>query len=111
LDPTRHLLIHPAYDQHPDGSLAARPIPLDEAAAEWRALVESGRAKEPSVKNQPPSGVVIISPGRASVIVELVAELSKRLEPGLAVGPIQSDGSISRLAKELAEDLHHRAWA
>ena len=91
-------------------ALIVRPIPLDEAAAEWRALVESGRAKEPSVKNQPPNGVVVISPGRAWVIAGLVEELSKRFEPGLAVGPIESDGSISRLAKELADDLRHRAW-
>jgi hypothetical protein len=110
LDPRRHLLIYPAYDRQPDGTVTVRPIPLDEAAAEWRASVESSRAKEPSVKNQPPNGVVVISPGRAWVIAGLVEELSKRLEPGLAVGPIESDGSISRLAKELADDLVHRAW-
>jgi hypothetical protein len=110
LDPIRHLLIYPAYDRQPDGTETVRPIPLDEAAAEWRAAVESSRAKEPPVNNQPPNGVVVISPGRASVIAALVAELAKRLEPGLAVGPVQSDGSISRLAKELADDLVHRAW-
>jgi hypothetical protein len=47
----------------------------------------------------------------ASVLAALVEELSKRLEPGLAVGPIEPDGSISRLAKELADDLFHRAWS
>lgn len=111
LDPARHLLIYPAYDRRPDGTETVRPIPLDEAAAEWRAMVESSRAKEPSPKQQPWSGVVVLSPGRASAIVALVKELARRLEPGLAVGPIESDGSIGRLAKELADDLFHRAWA
>jgi hypothetical protein len=110
-DPTRHVLIYPAYDRQPDGTVTVRPIALDEAATEWRAVVEAAATAEPSAKQQPPNGVVVISPGRASVIAALVRELSKRLQPGLAVGPIQSDGSISRLAKDLADDLNRRAWA
>jgi hypothetical protein len=111
LDPRRHLLIHPAYDERPDGTIAVRAIPLDEAAAEWRSAVDAACADEPSAKQQPPNGVVVMSSTRAAVIAALVEELSKRLEPGLAVGPIESNGSISRSAKDLADDLYHRAWA
>ena len=109
LDPTRHLLIYPEYRREPDDTTTVRPIPLDNAAAEWRAAVESASVTEPSATNQPPNGVVVISPGRAWVIAGLVDELSRRLRPGLSVGPIQSDGSLSRLAKELADDLNRRA--
>lgn len=108
LDPTRHLLIYPDYRQRPDGRNEAVPIPLDVAAAEMRAAVEAGRAAESSV-GRISDGVVVIAPGRAWVIAALVEELSKRLEPARTVGPIQSDGSLSRLAKELADDLARRA--
>jgi hypothetical protein len=111
LDPRRHLLIRPAYDKQPDGTVAVRAFPLDEAAAEWRSSVQAASTGEPSPKQQPANGVVVISTTRVWVIAELIGELAKRLEPGLAVGPIESDGSISRLAKELADDLFHRAWA
>jgi hypothetical protein len=109
LDPTRDLLIYPEHRHEPDDTTTVRPIPLDDAAAVWRTALESASATEPSPTDQPPNGVVVISPGRAWVIAGLVDELSRRLRPGLTVGPIPSDGSLSRLAKALADDPNRRA--
>jgi hypothetical protein len=110
VDPARHLVsgcwdIELWYSPPPLGTGPA--IPLDELVAEWRALIEAERGKEP-----PPGKLdaVVISAVRAQIIAYLLRELANRLRPGYAVGPIRSDGSLSAFVTELAEDLMSRSW-
>jgi hypothetical protein len=95
IDPTRHLLSRPT------------PLDLDTAAAEARVTLERG-AEFDARPAMGSAHIVAISPSRALVIAGLLDELSLRLKPGLAVGPIRSDGSLSRLAQALSDDITRR---
>lgn len=102
LDPSRHLLRRSMVPQ--------RVAPtLDRAAASMRAVLEADIAPETSLRRQPPGDTVLMAPGRAVVIAELLEELALRLRAGQAVGSIQSDGSLTRFVKELAVDMGRRA--
>jgi hypothetical protein len=107
-DPTRHLLVHLQRRRLPDGTTEASPIGLDEIVAEYRSSLALSAAAEsrlgPSARE-----LVVVAPGRAAIIAELLDELALRLRPGTAVGPIRSDGSLSRLVRELADDMYRRA--
>lgn len=102
LDPSRHLLRH---------SLVPREVEptLDRAAEVIRAVLKVDIAPEASLRRQPVGDTVVMAPGRATIIAELLEELALRLRTDHAVGPIQSDGSLSRLVKELATDMGRRA--
>jgi hypothetical protein len=110
VDPARHLIsgrwdIELWYEPPPLGTGPA--VPLDALVAEWRELIGAERRKEP----RPDSvDVVVISAVRARIIAYLLRELSNRLRPGFAAGPIESDGSLSAFITELAEDLKSRSW-
>ncbi|BCY06445.1 hypothetical protein [Actinoplanes sp. L3-i22] len=104
LDPARHWLAYAAAERDPD---RFRPIPLDEAAARLRPA-----AAGTAIDNRPALGdrdLVVISAERAAAIADLLDELALRLTPGIEVRPVHSDGSLSRLAKELADDMLRRA--
>ncbi len=107
LDPTRHWLVYPQYESTPDGAGRFQPITLDQAAGTSRESLETGDADTGRVRNS--ADIVVIPPGRATVIAGLLEELALRLRPGLEVGPIRSDGSFSALARELAEYMHRLA--
>lgn len=89
----------------PDGS--DPPVPLDARVESWRAAIDEGRAVEPAGRKMVEAAV--LSHERATVIAALLRELSKRMRPGFAAGPIDSSGEISALAEELAADLWKRA--
>jgi hypothetical protein len=108
LDPARHLLSHTRLEETASGSRQFRPISLDEEAWDARQLVEAGLDAEAG--RRPARGVVVISVNRALAVSRLVEELSLRLAPGLAVGPIESNGSLSQLAEELSRDLYRRSY-
>jgi hypothetical protein len=110
VDPARHLVsgrwdIELWYSPPPPGTGPA--IPFDDLVAHWRELIEAERHKEPRPNSV---DVVIISAVRARIVAYLLRELSNRLRPGFAVGPIESDGSVSAFITELAEDLMSRSW-
>lgn len=107
LDPTTHLLTGPVLEGPDDGPYW-RPVPLDELAAKGRKLLASG-ADFDSRPYRASREIIAISPGRASIIADLLEELSVRLRPGTEVGPIRSDGSLSALALELSDDMMRRA--
>lgn len=100
-DPARHWLVYPQFEPAPDGGGSFRPITLDEAAARSRESLETGDADTGRVRNA--ADIVVVPPGRATVIAGLLEDLALRLRPGLEVGPIRSDGSFSALARELAD--------
>ncbi|WIM97995.1 hypothetical protein ACTOB_001563 [Actinoplanes oblitus] len=102
-DPARHWLVYAAAERDPD---RFRPIPLDEAAERLRPAAAGGEAD-----NRTPGDrdLVVISRQRATAIADLLDELAARLTPGVEVRTIHSDGSLSRLAKELADDMLRRA--
>ncbi|AEV82487.1 hypothetical protein ACWT_1469 [Actinoplanes sp. SE50] len=105
-DPARHLLSRVRYRRLPDGTQQRVPITLDQAAAEFGELIDAGRPAE--VRLDPDEGrdeVAAFSRQRAKVIASLLDELSRRVRPGLAVGPIQSDGKLADLAAESAAHL------
>lgn len=105
-DATRDLLVQMDYHRAPDGRTVRTPITLDEAAAQFTAMVEAGRAAEGKLeRDYPGDDSVGLSGGRGKVIITLLQELSVRLEPGRTVGPIQSDAAMSRLALEIANYL------
>jgi hypothetical protein len=106
-DPTRYLLSLPTLVDLPDGRHTIGPYPLDAAAADWRGRVARHVDVEVNYGNRLHDSIVI-SADRGAVIANLLDELAERLRPGLAVGPIHSDGSISQLAQELAEDMFLR---
>jgi hypothetical protein len=107
LDPARHWLVYSQYEETPDGVGRFRPITLDEAASRGQEVLETGSDDTGKPLNR--SGIVVLPAGRATTIAGLLEELSLRLRPGLEVGPIQSDGSISDLARELAEYMDRLA--
>ncbi|BCJ45190.1 hypothetical protein GCM10010168_69910 [Actinoplanes ianthinogenes] len=103
LDPTRHWLVYAAAERNPD---RFRPIPLDEAAERLGPAAAGGEA---DTRARSDRRFVVISRERATAIANLLDELALRLAPGTEVRTIQSDGSISRLAKELADDMLRRS--
>jgi hypothetical protein len=110
MDPARHLLSGQwdyTFWYAPPAPGTGSAIPLDELVAEWRALIEAERGKEPPLANV---DAVVISAVRAQIIAYLLQELAARLRPGFAVGPILSDGSLSAFVEELATDLKTRSW-
>lgn len=106
-DPSRHILVWQKVRRQPDGSHTRTPVELDEAAAVFARTVEKGRPDELTLDSEDESDVVAFSAARGDVISALLKELALRLEPGRAVGPIQSDGSLSRIAHEVAWHLRH----
>ncbi len=106
-DPARHWLVYPQFESNPDGGGSFRPITLDEAAAKIREGLEAGDADTGRASNA--ADIVVLPPGRATVIAGLLEDLALRLRPGLEVGPIDSDGSFSALARELADYMHRLA--
>jgi hypothetical protein len=109
LDPARHLLVYPKRARRADGRDVEEPYLIDELVPQWRRALDAGRPDEAAL-GRPAPGVVSMSANRALVLADLVEELGLRLRPGHAVGPIQSDGSLSRLATELADDLMERQF-
>ncbi|GIF04477.1 hypothetical protein [Actinoplanes siamensis] len=97
-DPSRHWLSKSPLD-------GAKP--LDDFAAEARPALAAGAA----VDGRAPGSrdIVAISIQRAGVIADLLDELAARLRPGVESGPIRSGGELSRLARELADDMYRRA--
>jgi hypothetical protein len=111
-DPARHLLAERWnkslwYRAEPPAG-SDPPVPIDAHVAEWRAAIEAGRELEPHPSER--RHTIVLSHQRVEVICNLLRELSKRTRPGVAVGPVQSDGSISQLAIDLAEDLRNRIF-
>lgn len=107
LDPARHWLTRPRLEETPDGTGRFVPITLDEAAGNARDQLETGADDTGRPLNA--AGIVVIPPGRAAAIAGLLDDLAKRLKPGTQVGPIQSNGDYSKVARELADYLHHLA--
>lgn len=113
LDPARHLLAEgwnrlPWYETQPPPAGADVPVVgLDRHVPEWRVAIREQTDREPSPDRV---DAVVISQDRTRIIAELLRELSMRLRRGTTAGPIHSDGSISRLAADLAEDLQNRSW-
>jgi hypothetical protein len=104
LDPTRHWLTYAAAERDP---ARFRPITLDEAAARLRAPAAGTEVDNRAVRGD--RDLVVISVERAAAIADLLDELALRLAPGTEVRTIHSDGSLSRLAQELADDMLRRA--
>jgi hypothetical protein len=107
VDPARYLLAERWNNQlwyaaEPASVGSEPPVPLDAHVPQWRQQIADQADREPSR-----AGVdaVVISQARAEVLAALLRELSTRLRPGLAVGPIQSDGSLRDLLDELFDDL------
>jgi hypothetical protein len=113
VDPSRFLLAEGWnaqlwHEPEPDSVGSVPPVLLDANVAHWRAEI----ARHIHLEAVPQGlDVVVISAARAGVIASLLRELATRLRPGLAVEPVQSDGSISSLAAELAQDMYARSWA
>jgi hypothetical protein len=103
LDPARHWLLYAAAERNPD---RFRPIPLDEAADRLGPAAAGGEADRRAPGDRT---IVVISRQRATAIADLLDELALRLAPGVEVPAVQSDGSLSRLAQELADDMLRRA--
>ncbi|QDY10447.1 hypothetical protein FJK98_27620 [Micromonospora sp. HM134] len=106
-DPTRELLIWPDYQRDGSGRTTARRVGLDEKAAQWRATVDAGRGTEERLGRAAP-GLVSMSSARGLVVASMLRELAARVRPGFSCGPVRSDGSLSALARELADDLRRR---
>jgi hypothetical protein len=105
IDPTRHIISVTDWEKRPEGGYGKVPIPLDAEAAHLREVVAIRRPGQPALDNDWRSGVVAISRSRGGTIGVLLKELAARLRPGVAVGPIQADDSLSRLAADLAWHL------
>ncbi|GLW34506.1 hypothetical protein [Actinoplanes regularis] len=104
-DPAQHWLSRFAVERHPD---RLRAKPLDEYAADARPVLAAGAAIDgPGASGS--RDIVAISVQRAGVIADLLDELAERLRPGVEARPIRSAGELSGLARELAEDMYHRA--
>jgi hypothetical protein len=82
-------------------------VQLDQPVTRWRGEIEAQATREPPLAQV---DAVVISQARATVIAGLLRELSTRLRPGLAVGPVQSDGTLARFVDELRDDLQTRSW-
>jgi hypothetical protein len=104
-DPAQHLMLWTDIKRQPDGSQRRTPLPLDAVAAQFAAMITAGRTAELRLDPEDPDDAVAFSTNRGKVIATLLAELSLRLTPGQGVGPIQSDGSISKLAADIARHL------
>jgi hypothetical protein len=111
--PARHLMAQRwnqtfgLYGDEPeDGS--DPPVPIDAHVPAWRAAIRSGPVNPSRWTSPDPAGEyrsvtgVVLPHAHVRVVCDLLHELAKRLRPGLAVGPIESDGSLNELATELA---------
>ncbi len=102
-DPTRDLIVFMDYSRVPDGSTVRTPISLDQAAADFGAMISGGRRHERLLeRDYPSSDDVAFSGSRGKVIATLLEELAVRLEPGRDIGPIQSSEAMSELAGNIA---------
>jgi hypothetical protein len=106
VDPTRHMLSLTDFEKRPEGGHRKVPIPLEAEAAGLSGSISRGRRDEGDLDNDWRSGVVAFSRARGGTMGVLLAELAVRLRPGVAVGPIQADESMSKLAADLAWKLH-----
>lgn len=112
-DPTRHLLAREHFERMPDGSQLRRPIPLDEAAADWRRLLEADIRRRAELGLEHPdddgSELAAFTRAQALALSAMLEELSLRLAPGRAVGPIQAGEEISRVTALAARGLRTQA--
>jgi hypothetical protein len=105
-DPARDLLAFLDLSRAPDGSTVRAPISLDQAATMFGAMIQGGRPAESRLeRDYPGTDDRAMSGGRGKVIATLLEEIAIRLEPGRAVGPIQSSEAISELAESIASYL------
>ncbi len=105
IDPTRHMLSVGEWKERPEGGHTRVPIPLEVEAASLRASIDAGRPTEAGLDNDWRDGVVAVSRSRGGVMGVLLEELAARLRPGVAVGPIQADDALSKLAADVAWKL------
>jgi hypothetical protein len=94
------------WEKLPEGGYGKVPIPIEAEAAHLHDVIVEGRPDEADLGNDWRSGVVAMSRARGGTMGVLLKELAARLRPGVAVGPIQADDSMSRLAADLAWELH-----
>lgn len=105
-DPARDLLTLMDYGKQADRPSVRTPISLEQAAADFGAMVEAGRTAEGRLeRDYPGDDTVGLSGNRGKVIISLLEELAIRLEPGRAVGPIQGNAALSDLALEISRYL------
>jgi hypothetical protein len=107
-DPTRHLVSRERFERQPDGSQLRRPISLAEAAENWRELARvDGRQRAELGLEHTEEGeqIVAITSALAMGLVEMLEELSLRLAPGRAVGPVQADTGLARVVDDFAYSL------
>src|SRR5262249_11939817 len=111
-DPTRYLLAQQRLEPQADGSLTRRLIPLDEAAQDWRGMQDSdGRRRGELGLEYPEEGEqsVAITWAHARMLASMLEELSARLAPGRAVGPIRADADVSEAVARAAQSLRQLA--
>jgi hypothetical protein len=111
VDPARYLLAERWNNQlwyaaEPPSVGSEPPVPLDTHVDRWRREIAEQADREP---NPDRVDAMVISQARAAVLAAVLRELSTRVRPGLAAGPIQSDGSLSDLLDELSSDLLGRS--
>ncbi|MFI1988191.1 hypothetical protein [Actinoplanes sp. NPDC020271] len=104
-DPAQHLMLWADIRRQPDGSQRHIPIPLDDAAAQFAAMIEAGRTVESRLDRDDPDDAVAFSRNRGRVIATLLNEMALRLAPGRSSGAIQGEGSMSEVAAEIAAYL------
>jgi hypothetical protein len=104
-DPTRHLLHQVRFEPQPDGSEVRRPISLAEAERNWRELasVDARRRAELGLEHsEEGEQTVAITRALAVGLAAMLEELSMRLAPGRAVGPIQAEADLVRVVAAYA---------
>lgn len=108
-DPTRHLLSRERFERQADGSQLRLPISLAEAEENWRDLAAADQRRRVELKLEYPEEgeqTVAISDALAMGLAEMLEELSLRLAPGRAVGPIQADAGLARQVDAYARMLN-----
>lgn len=111
-DPTRYLLTQQRLEPQADGSLVRQLILLDEAAQDWRGLMDSdGQRRGKLGLEYPEEGEqsVAITWAHARMLASMLEELSARLMPGRAVGPIRAAEDVSQVVSRAAQSLRRLA--
>jgi hypothetical protein len=92
--------------------MVRRLIPLAEAAQDWRRLLDSdGQRRGELGLEYPDEGEqsVAMTWVHARVLASMLEELSARLVPGRAVGPIRADEDVSGVVARAARSLRRLA--